>query len=223
MIATPPAAPALTEKVRALRCGLDASAWDIDGSRCGELWPAWQSETGGKRRSWLPFDTQRAYELYRILFAGAEDIIRGKQLLIVPSPSLSILPLHVLVTEPPAAAIPADVGAYSHVVWLARRFPITVLPSVASLKALRQFVKTSHATNPYIGLGDPLLAGSDGKDLRAWGKQTCPRAPVRLGSAVTGSVINRSAHTFFRGSEARSRGLQLLFVSHEVGKGAHTL
>jgi len=214
---------ALTEKVRALRCGLDASAWDIDGSQCGELWPAWQSATGGKRRSGLPFDTQRAYELYRMLFAGAEDIIRGKQLLIVPSPSLSILPLHVLVTEPPAAAIPTDVGAYRHVAWFASRFPITVLPSVASLKALRQFVKTSHATNPYIGLGDPLLAGSDGKDLRAWGKQTCPRAPVRLGSAVTGSVINRSAHTFFRGSEARSRGLQLLFVSHEVGKGAHTL
>jgi hypothetical protein len=35
-----------------------------------------------------------------------------------------------------------------------------VLPSVASLKALRQFAKTSHATKqPYLGIGNPLLDG----------------------------------------------------------------
>jgi hypothetical protein len=54
---------ALAEKVRVLRCGLDALAWEVDGSRCSELWPEWRSETNGKRRSWLPFDAQSAHEL----------------------------------------------------------------------------------------------------------------------------------------------------------------
>ena len=34
-----------------------------------------------------------------------------------------------------------------------------MLPSVASLKALRQFAKTSHATKAYLGIGNPLLDG----------------------------------------------------------------
>jgi CHAT domain-containing protein len=193
---------ALAEKVRVLRCGLDTSAWEVDGSRCSELWPEWRSETNRKLRSWLPFDTQRAHELYRILFAGSEDLIQGKQLLVVPSPSLGNLPFHVLVAAQPAEAIPAEAGVYRKVAWLAYRNPITVLPSVASLKALRQFAKTSHATNPFIGFGNPLLKGVDGNDLRAWARQTCAQAPGRLAASITASTINRSAHTFFRGGLA---------------------
>jgi hypothetical protein len=34
-----------------------------------------------------------------------------------------------------------------------------VLPSVASLQTLRKYAKASHAAEPFIGFGDPLLNG----------------------------------------------------------------
>ena len=41
----------------------------------------------------LPFDLTRAHALYKSLFGGAEDVIKGKSLLVVPSvlPALSSL------------------------------------------------------------------------------------------------------------------------------------
>jgi CHAT domain-containing protein len=125
-------------------------------------------------------------------------LIHAKHLLVVPSPSLSILPFHVLAAAQPLAAIPADVFAYRKVAWLAYRNPITVLPSVASLKALRQFAKTSHATNPFIGFGDPLLSGVGGNDMRAWTRQSCPRAPRHLEAAIAPSTISQPVQKFFR-------------------------
>jgi len=120
----------------------------------------------------------------------------------VPPPSLSILPFHVLVAAQPVAAIPANVSAYRDMAWLAYRNPITVLPSIASLKALRQFAKTSHAMNPFIGFGDPLLSGVGGNDLRAWMRQSCPRVPRHLEAASAASTISQPVHKFFRGGLA---------------------
>jgi hypothetical protein len=47
------------------------------------------------------------------------------------------------------------------------------LPSVASLKSLRSYARTSSAPSPFAGFGNPLLSGQDGKDRSAWAKQTC--------------------------------------------------
>jgi CHAT domain-containing protein len=125
----------------------------------------------------LPFDLPRAYELYTLLFGPVQHLISGKQLLIVPSGPLTRLPFHVLVTEPPPVAIPADAGAYAKAGWLAKRAAITVLPSVGSLKALRRFAKQSQATEAFVGFGNPLLTGQDGTDRSAWAKQRCPGGP----------------------------------------------
>ncbi len=43
--------------------------------------------------------------------------------------------------------------------WLARKYAITTLPSVSSLRALRQYAKTSKAEEPFLGVGDPVLSG----------------------------------------------------------------
>ena len=59
----------------------------------------------------------------------------------------------------PCGPARATAAEYREVAWLATRQPITVLPSVASLKALRQFAKTSRASKPYLGIGNPLLDG----------------------------------------------------------------
>jgi len=50
-------------------------------------------------------------------------------------------------------------GEGKNIDWLIRDHTITVLPSVYSLKALRQLAKQSGASEPYIGFGNPLLDG----------------------------------------------------------------
>jgi hypothetical protein len=57
-------------------------------------------EAPGHHQSPL-FDHGRAHRLYKCLFGEVEDLIRGKQLLIVPSGPLTQLPFQVLVITPP--------------------------------------------------------------------------------------------------------------------------
>ena len=85
--------------------------------------------------------------------AEIEDMIQGKQLMIVPSTALLLLPFHVLVTRPPDVEAPHD---YGKAAWLARSNPIMMLPAVSSLKALRENAKASAAANAYLGIGDPV-------------------------------------------------------------------
>jgi CHAT domain-containing protein len=78
---------------------------------------------------------------------------------------------------------------------LIKRQAITVLPSVASLAALRKFAKTSAATQPFIGFGNPLLHGPNRDDHRAWERQSCKTSkPVRTASRGVRSEIPK----FFR-------------------------
>ena len=64
-----------------------------------------------------------------------------RSLLVVPSGALTALPFHLLVTEKPPAAIPETFAGYRDAAWLLKRQAVSVLPSVASLKALRVFAR----------------------------------------------------------------------------------
>ena len=109
------------------------------------------------------FDLAAAHELYVALLGPVEALIKDKpQLLIVPSGPLTALPFHLLVTDKPAIAVPQmqinDMAAYRDAAWLVKRHAVTVLPSVASLKALRVFARKGQGTKPMIGFGDPVFA-----------------------------------------------------------------
>ena len=95
----------------------------------------------------------------------------------MPSGPLTSLPIHVLVTRPVDPAL-AGMARYREAAWLALQQPVTVLPSVGSLRALRQ-LGPSLAREPYIAFGNPLLLGPSGNDKRPWAKQHCaqPAAP----------------------------------------------
>jgi CHAT domain-containing protein len=173
----------LAREVAALRCGLDEAAWEGAGAdRCrkalGDL------NTAPKP---LPFDHARAHKLYISLFGAVEDLIKGKHLLIVPSGALTQLPFHALVTED---AKPGDTTSPNHraIAWLARAHPITILPAVASLKALRRVGRPSAAPRPMIGFGNPLLDGPDGhyavRARLARAKTRCPSASRQRLAAV---------------------------------------
>jgi len=193
---------ALTDRIAALRCGLDQSAWDGEGdTRCaGLLGGDYRAEDVSVGKA-MPFDLARAHELHQALFLQIEDLIKDKHLLIVPSGPLTAIPFQVLITDKPGVAIPADAAGYADAAWLTKRHAITVLPSVASLKALRQFAKASKATQPFIGFGNPLLTGPSGSDKRAWAQQSCPKTspePMRVASRSLRGTI----HRYFRGNLA---------------------
>ncbi|MBI3373963.1 MAG: CHAT domain-containing protein [Betaproteobacteria bacterium] len=113
-----------------------------------------------------PFDVAASHELYKKLLGPFEKELAGvKHLIVVPDGPLQSLPLGVLVTEPPAAPV-AAIGDHAKVAWLAKRYAITTLPAVGSLRALRAFAKAAPAPDPFGGFGDPLLEGgkSEGRN-----------------------------------------------------------
>ncbi len=109
-----------------------------------------------ERLSDIPaFDATAAHALYRRLLAPAEPLLRdARQVFVVPDAALQSLPLGVLVAEEPDRPL-EDLTGYRSVPWLARRHAMTVLPSVASLKALRRFAATARAAVPFRGIGNP--------------------------------------------------------------------
>jgi CHAT domain-containing protein/tetratricopeptide (TPR) repeat protein len=192
---------ALNERVAKLRCGLDREGlwswsgqrWLAKGERCRDLRPE-----GLSADEPLPFELGAAHELYAQLLGPLADMTRGKSLIIVPSGPLTSLPFHVLVTEGLR-----DV-TFQNAAWLALKQPITVLPSVASLQALRK-LPPSEAKEPYIAFGNPLLDGSgsaaDQKRAdQARAKQTCPQDLESLRQRVVAAANGMPAlATIFRG------------------------
>ncbi len=180
----------LSREVEALRCGLDAMAWASDsGRKCAELLalPPHRVPRGNMP---LPFDRGRAHALYQALFGAVEDLILDKHLLIVTSGALTQLPFQVLITAPEVS--PGD--NHRSAAWLLRKHALTILPSVSSLKALRRDAKASRAEKPYLGVGNPLLEGPDGRYARlakqAREKKACP--PTAQQKARAGSLSGRS-------------------------------
>ena len=92
---------ALRREVAALRCGLDAAAWDGEGAdKCAKLLNI-PIEQAPKADGQLPFDAAWSHGLYKALFGQVEALIEGKHLLIVPSGPLTQLPFQVLVQTLP--------------------------------------------------------------------------------------------------------------------------
>ena len=168
----------LRERVAALRCGLDEEEWSgtTRANKCAAL-------LGRKDKpdddDPPPFDLGIAHQLYQSLFGPVEDLIKGKRLLIVPSGPLTSLPFHVLVTKKPETAMPVTFEGYRNVAWLARSHAITVLPSVASLSALRTHsAKRERAPADYIGIGNPILTGTSGECRESKVPDRCPTVEV---------------------------------------------
>jgi len=106
-----------------------------------------------------PFPATRAFALYDKILAPARPLLKGAhQIFVVPDGALESLPFGVLVTRAPAAD-PNSLADHRDLAWFARDHALTVLPSVAALRALRQFADARRAEAPFIGIGNPVLAG----------------------------------------------------------------
>jgi CHAT domain-containing protein len=86
----------------------------------------------------------------------------ARHVFVVPDGALQSLPLGVLLSEAPKGEIKSFSG-YRRAPWLARKYAMTTLPSVSSLRALRRFAKATKAEKPFKGFGDPVLEGRPGR------------------------------------------------------------
>jgi CHAT domain-containing protein len=99
------------------------------------------------------FDFATAHAAWEALFAPVAAALDGKRaLIVVPDRTLSSLPFHLALTAPPGpATTPREAP------WLLRRMAVTVVPSVASLAALRGRAAPPAGDLPFLGVGDPLI------------------------------------------------------------------
>jgi CHAT domain-containing protein len=126
-----------------------------------------------------PFPTGPALELYQRLVGSVKKELGGAHyLLIVPDGPLESLPFEVMVTEAPKQE-PQRPEAHRDIAWLARDYAISVLPSVSSLRGLRQFETPARGSLAFLGVGDPALAGKAGA-----------ARGVRLAGLFRGAVAN---------------------------------
>ena len=188
------------ERVEALRCGLDQQAWQDEGraDRCRQLLGVQFTSEDAAAGKPLPFDLGRAYELYDATLGKLAATLQGKRLIVVSSGALANLPLSVLVMEPPAERIPPSSAAYRAAKWLGTQHAITVLPSVASLNALRASAKPSQAREAFVGWGDPVLKGTAACPPVPASPDACP-GETAVAQQLTGVVRSAARRSATRG------------------------
>jgi CHAT domain-containing protein/tetratricopeptide (TPR) repeat protein len=136
----------LERRIRQLRCSVD------DGTCAGKP-PA--TADGAS-----PFDVGTAYSLYRDLISPVEEALEGAdQLFVTASGRFGGLPLSLLPTAPPVAGH-SGAKALAETPWLADRYALTTLPSVASLRAMPQARRPAAQRWAFVGFGDPALGGA---------------------------------------------------------------
>lgn len=107
------------------------------------------------------FDVALGYELYSLLLKPVEAGWKSaKSLIVVTNGALGLLPLPLLPTAPAeikASDEPLFAG-YRHVPWLARTHAVTMVPSSAALRTLRQLPPGKPERSELIAFGDPYFS-----------------------------------------------------------------
>jgi len=147
----------INSNVAALRCGLDRSGWEGKAEKCAEV-TGIDLGLAPQEGDPLPFNVNKAYELYDWLLGEHYELLVGLDLILVPTGSLSQIPLQILVTNKPAPET-VDKKDFSSVSWLILEHEISVLPAIGTLRALRNQATTAIAPQPLVGFGNPLLDG----------------------------------------------------------------
>lgn len=154
-----------------------------------------------------PYDLRLAHELYTLLLKPVEaGWKRSKQLIVVTNGALGLLPLSLLPTE--AAAVVENetpFAGYRGVPWLARTHAVTMLPSVAALRTLRQIPTGSAHRERMIGFGDPIFSK---EQMVAAADEKATDEAIQLAMASTRGVpLKRRASPQLEGVDSAQLGL----------------
>jgi CHAT domain-containing protein len=108
-----------------------------------------------------PFDVALGHELYSLLLKPVEQGWKqSKSLIVVTNGALGLLPLSLLPTAPAQIDANDDLlfGSYRKVPWLARTHAVTVVPSSAALRTLRNLPPGKPERSELIAFGDPYFS-----------------------------------------------------------------
>ena len=108
-----------------------------------------------------PFDLALGYELYTSLLKPVESGWKqSNSLIVVTNGALGLLPLSLLPTEPAQLAANEEVlfANYRSVPWLARTHAVTMVPSSAALRTLRNLPPGKAERSELIAFGDPYFS-----------------------------------------------------------------
>jgi tetratricopeptide (TPR) repeat protein/CHAT domain-containing protein len=188
---------ALAGKVALFRRGLDVQVLDeqLDVT----------AKTGAKPDL---FDLALAHDLYGTLIGPIEKPVKHKRhLIVVPAGPLTALPFHLLVTE--KATAPQlkdtlkfeDLATYRDAAWLIKRQAVTMLPSVASLKALRVFTHSEQGMKPLVGFGDPVFTPDTGSPQVVSPEQRGKVNSATASRKIKSGVNTRAYSEFWKGGE----------------------
>jgi CHAT domain-containing protein len=114
-----------------------------------------------------PFDLKLGYELYSMLLKPVEAAWKpAKNLIVVTNGALGLLPLSLLPTAPAEIDKNDDplFSSYRAVPWLARTHAVTMVPSSAALRTLRQLPTAKPGRSELVAFGDPLFSPEQAAD-----------------------------------------------------------
>ena len=134
-----------------------------------------------------PFDLNLAYDLYSLLLKPVEaGWKQAKSLVVVTNGALGLLPLSLLPTAPVKEEAESGLmfSGYRNVPWLARTHAVTMVPSAAALRTLRQLPPGPANREPFIGFGDPLFSTEQAAEAAAEDNAK----PVQVASAETAAT-----------------------------------
>ncbi|MGO6746933.1 CHAT domain-containing tetratricopeptide repeat protein [Rhizobium ruizarguesonis] len=157
--ASPAGAGAIAQFIKTLRCGLDPTLWYTEegNRRCSRLTGAFPDEGAP-----LPYRLDLAYALYYQLFESFTAFMKDKRLIVATNSSLTTLPLEALPIERPSVDTVTDYSQLEGVKWLIREHTVSMLPSISSLKVLRDATASRTPPLAFAGFGDPSLNGIAG-------------------------------------------------------------
>ena len=116
------------------------------------------------------FDVALGYELYSLLLKPVEAGWKSaNNLIVVTNGALGLLPLSLLPTAPVDVAAEEDTlfAGYRKVPWLARTHAVSMVPSAAALRTLRQLPPGKPSRGEMIAFGDPYFSEEQAREASA--------------------------------------------------------
>jgi CHAT domain-containing protein len=153
------------------------------------------------------FDLKLAHELYTLLLKPVEaGWKQSKQLIVVTNGALGLLPLTLLPTAPAEIKdTETTFAAYRGVPWLARTHAVTMVPSAAALRTLRQIPAGAAERERMIGFGDPFFSK---EQMEAAADEKAIDTGIQLAMAdMRGVPLKRRASPQLDGVDSAELGL----------------
>jgi CHAT domain-containing protein len=141
-----------------------------------------------------PFDLALAYEIYSLLLKPVEAGWRNsKSLIVVTNGALGLLPLSLLPTAP--ATVTSEDGplfsGYGPVPWLARTHAVSMIPSSAALRTLRNLPPGKPDRTELIAFGDPVFSTEQEEETGRAGQSMEPTRLAETSATTRGLSLKR--------------------------------